>query len=70
MAHLSKKEKKEMLEMAASEELRRDFKAMKENSKKHKMSIDEYVEFLTSASKVFPAIKSPRKHKDYKNVKI
>lgn len=70
MAHLTEREKKELLEMAESGELCRDFRMMAVNSKKRKMSIDEYVKFLTTASKIFPSSNTPRKHITYRNAKI
>ena len=67
MAKLSKKEKEELLEMANSARLRKDFRIMALNNKK--MTIPEYLEFLTSASEILPDPIRPE-HKEYKKLKI
>jgi len=57
--------KKDFLEW--SKELKKDFQKM---PKHKKMTIEEYADFISSVSEVFPEVNKPRKHIHYKNAKI
>lgn len=60
--------KKDLLEMAASQSLRRDFEIMRDNAKPRKpkeMDIDLLLGFLTAASRLFGRPLKPRRHDPY-----
>lgn len=54
---LSEQEKQDLKAMACSDELRRDFELLRRNSRENqrKLSLDQYVSFLTTMSRLCPA---------------
>ena len=54
---LTEQEKRELLEMARSETLRDDFRRLRAEAKP--LSPEQFLDFLTSASKVFPPRPDP-----------
>lgn len=70
---LSEEEKKELLEMAASQALREEFRRLREGAMPPdpaSMDLDFLIRFLNAASHFSGAAPTPRTAKDYRWVQI
>lgn len=70
---LSEQEKKELLEMAASQALREEFRRLREGAMPPdpgSVDLDFLIRFLNAASRLGGAEPSPRTAKDYRWVQI
>ncbi len=64
---LSDEEKREMLELASSEQIREEFRALKEASRGGApLDVDALIRFLSTMSRLAPA--RPREFVEYKRV--
>jgi hypothetical protein len=69
---LSEEEKQELREMAASESLREDFRAMRRNSRamEGQIGVDELAHWLTVMGRICPGAPKPQRFVHYTNVKV
>jgi hypothetical protein len=69
---LSEKERQELREMAASETLREEFRAMRRISEsiERTITVDELAHWLTVMARVCPGSPEPRRELRYTTVKI
>ena len=69
---LTENEKRELREMAESASLKEEFRAMRRNSRavEDRMTIDDWIRWLTAMGRAFPAPAKPRPVSPYTNVKI
>lgn len=69
---LSKEEKQELREMAASESLREEFRTMRKNSQaiESVIGVDELAHWLTVMARVCPGAPTPRRFVHYTDVKL
>jgi len=69
---LTENEKRELREMAKSASLKEEFRAMRRNSRavEDRMTIDDWIRWLTAMGRAFPAPTKPRPISHYTNVKI
>ena len=69
---LSEREKTELREMAASETLREEFRALRRSSQQleRRVTVDELIRWLTAMARVLPKPAMPRRFIEYKNVKF
>jgi hypothetical protein len=69
---LSEQEKLELREMAQSAALREEFRALRRYSQQleRRMSIDEFIRWLSAMARVLPKPTTPRRFVEYKNVKF
>ena len=69
---MSEKEKSELREMAASENLRDEFRALRKNSQaiEGRIGVDELAHWLTVMARVCPGEHKPRRLIVYTKVKI
>ena len=69
---LSEREKLELREMAASETLREEFRALRRYSRQleRRVSVDEFIRWLTAMARAFPKSSKARRFVEYKNVKF
>ena len=65
---LSDEEKREMLEDAADNGRRNDFRRMKELQRDHRLSLDQYIDFLMAYHNVFPQATDTRPMKTDRNI--
>jgi len=68
---LSEQESQELLAMAASEDLREDFRQLRLGSRSAGLSgldLDEYIRFLSAFHRLFPPKLTPRRPVEYKKV--
>ncbi len=69
---LSEQEKQELREMAASQSLREEFRAMRRNSEtiERTITVDQLAHWLTVMARVCPAAPKPERRIHYTSVKI
>lgn len=69
---LSDEEKRELREMAASEQLREEFRMLEKNSRaiEGRVSVDELAHWLTVMARMCPGDQKPRRMIPYANVKF
>ena len=69
---LSEEEKQELREMAASESLRDEFRAMRKNSRamERTITVDELAHWLTVMARVCPGAPKPRRFVHYTDVRL
>lgn len=69
---LSEEEKQELREMAASENLREEFRTMRKNSQaiESVIGVDELAHWLTVMARVCPGTLKPRRSVRYTNMKF
>jgi len=69
---LSEEERQELREMAASQNLREDFRAMRKNSQsiERRIGVDELAHWLTVMARVCPGAPQPRRVVHYEYVKF
>lgn len=69
---LSEQEKLELREMAQSATLREEFRALRQYSQKleRRITVDEFIRWLSAMARVLPKPAKPRRFIDYKNVKF
>jgi len=69
---LSEQEKLELREMAKSATLREEFRALSRYSQQleRRITVDEFMCWLTAMSRVLPTPAEPRRFVEYKNVKF
>ena len=67
---LSDEEKKELLDLAASAQLRDDFRLLRRLSRARSIDVDEFIRFLTFMAQLNPAGRSQRAFIAYRNVKL
>ena len=69
---ISEEEKQELREMASSESLREDFRALRRNSEaiERRITVDELAHWLTVMQRVCPGAQNPRLHVDYAMMKF
>ena len=69
---LSEREKLELREMAASETLREEFRALRRYSQQleERVSVDEFIRWLTAMMRVLPKPAKARRFVEYKNAKL
>jgi hypothetical protein len=69
---LSDEEKRELREMAASVQLREEFRTLRRNSRttEGRISVDELAHWLTGMARVCPGDQKPRRMIPYSNVKF
>jgi len=72
MAVLSDEEKKELKQLACSKKLRDEFRLLKENSNalQSRISVDDFISFLNTMSRLCPNAKRERDVVIYKNVRL
>jgi hypothetical protein len=71
MGTLSEEEKRELREVAASTEIRNEFRVLREQSLQHRsFDLDEFIRFLTVASRLSPGTRRLRRFIHYTNVKL
>ena len=63
---LSDTHKKELLEMAASDQLRRDFRRLRKGARPADMDLDALLRFLTTAGRLAPAARRRRPRPAYR----
>ena len=62
---LSDTHKKELLEMAASDQVRRDFRHLRKSARPAGMDFDALLRFLTTAGRLAPAAGGYRRRPNY-----
>jgi hypothetical protein len=69
---LSEQEKLELLEMARSTSLREEFRTLRRGSQQleRRMTVDEFMRWLSAMARVLPPPDKPRQFVEYKNVKF
>ena len=69
---LTEEERTELREMAASETLREEFRALRRSSQQleRRVSVDEFIRWLTAMARVLPKPSMPRRFIEYKNMKF
>lgn len=69
---LSEEEKQDLREMAASKNLREDFRTMRRNSRtiEGQIGVDELAHWLTVMARVCPGAPKPQHFVHYTNVKL
>ena len=63
---LSDTHKKELLEMASSDQLRRDFRRLRKGARPADMDLDALLRFLTTAGRLAPAARRRRSRPVYR----
>lgn len=68
----SEQEKLELREMAQSAALREEFRALHRNSRQleRRISVDEFMRWLTAMARVLPQTAEPSRFVEYKNVRF
>jgi len=69
---LSEQEKQDLLAMAASEQLRREFQLLRDASRalESRISPEEFIQFLTMMARLSPQPPAPRPFVPYTNVRL
>ncbi len=67
---LSEEEKQEMRDLAGSQTVRDEFRLLRRLSQARPVSIDVFIQFLTSMARLHPEAARPRDFVEYKNVKL
>jgi hypothetical protein len=69
---LTDRQKEELREMAASESLREEFRALSRNSRRieSQLTIDQFMRWLTEMSQMFPQARKPQRFVEYVKVRF